>query len=231
MSDNQNITRIKVVYSALAELASEVVFVGGATVSLYKDRIVSESRVTDDVDIVVEIAAYKEFSEIEEKLRGKGFSNDTTSKVVCRYIVKGVVVDIMPTKIDILGFANSWYADGVKHTLNYKIDESINVKIFNAVYFLAAKIEAFKNRGRNDGRTSSDFEDIVYVLNSRSTIWTELSVAPKEVKKYIGECFQELLDNNYLYEWISVHLDWVEQKRVTLIVGGMIDFVKLTLKK
>ena len=97
--------------------------------------------------------------------------------------------------------------------------------------FLAAKIEAFKNRGRNDGRTSSDFEDIVYVLNSRSTIWTELSVAPKEVKKYIGECFQELLDNNYLYEWISVHLDWVEQKRVTLIVGGMIDFVKLTLKK
>ena len=63
-------------------MASEVVFVGGATVSLYKDRIVSESRVTDDVDIVVEIAAYKEFSEIEEKLRGKGFSNDTTSKAV-----------------------------------------------------------------------------------------------------------------------------------------------------
>lgn len=64
------------------------------------------------------------------------------------------------------------------------------------------------------------------MLNSRSTIWIELSKAPREVKKYIGEYFQELLDNDYLYEWISVHLDWAEQKRVSLIVGGIIDFVK-----
>lgn len=69
MSDRDNIVRIKVVHAALEELGPFVVYVGGATVSLYKDRIVSETRVTDDVDIVVEIAAYTEFAEIEEKLR------------------------------------------------------------------------------------------------------------------------------------------------------------------
>lgn len=228
MSDHHNITRIKVVYSALEELASQVVFVGGATVSLYKDRIVSDSRVTDDVDIVVEIAAYREYADIEERLRKKGFTNDMTSKIVCRYIVRGVIVDIMPTSPGILGFTNSWYSDGVKNAVTHKIDESIEVKIFDAVHFLACKLEAFKNRGKNEGRTSSDFEDIVYILNSRNAIWNELEAAPQNVKEYIKKHFQELLGNHYLYEWISVHLDWAEQKRVSLIISGINEFVDLT---
>ena len=36
MNDNDNILRIKAVYNALEELGKSVVFVGGATVSLYK---------------------------------------------------------------------------------------------------------------------------------------------------------------------------------------------------
>lgn len=47
----ESITRIKVVYDALEELANEVVFVGGATVALYADRPSGEARPTDDVDI------------------------------------------------------------------------------------------------------------------------------------------------------------------------------------
>lgn len=38
MSHRENVVRIKVVYDALEELGREVVFVGGATVSLYADR-------------------------------------------------------------------------------------------------------------------------------------------------------------------------------------------------
>jgi hypothetical protein len=35
------------------------------------------------------------------------------------------------------------------------------------------------------------------------------------------------LENHYLYEWISVHLDWAEQKRVSLILSGINQFVDL----
>ncbi len=225
MSDRSNIIRIKVVNDALEELASQVVFVGGATVSLYRDRIVSESRVTDDVDIVIEIAAYGEFAKIEEKLRQKGFINEMTSNVICRYSVNGVIVDVMPTKGDILGFTNQWYAEGVKHAIMYKIDDETQIKIFDAAHFLASKIEAFKNRGENDGRISSDFEDIVYILNSRNTIWEEMKHSPTNVKEYLSKNFQQLLKNEYLYEWISVHIDLIEQKRVTQIIGGINIFI------
>lgn len=225
MSDRDNIVRTKVVHAALEELGPFVVYVGGATVSLYKDRIVSETRVTDDVDIVVEIAAYTEFAEIEEKLRRKGFTNDVTSKVICRYVVKGVVVDIMPTKGDILGFTNPWYEDGVKHAITYQLDSKTEIRIFDAVHFLASKIAAFQNRGNNEGRTSSDFEDIVYLLKSRDALWRELKEAPEEIKQYLKMFFNELLKNNYVHEWISVHLDFSEQKRVAYVIDCLQKFI------
>jgi hypothetical protein len=43
MSHRENITRIRAVYIALEELAPEVVFVGGATVSLYSTRPETET--------------------------------------------------------------------------------------------------------------------------------------------------------------------------------------------
>ena len=52
MSHADNVARIKTVYDALEEIAGEVVFVGGATFSLYADRLATESRPTEDVDIL-----------------------------------------------------------------------------------------------------------------------------------------------------------------------------------
>jgi hypothetical protein len=88
MSHIENITRIKAVYKALEELAGEVVFVGGATVSLYADRPAAEIRPTDDVDILIELMNYSGYVVIEEKLRSKGFANDVESGIICRYRCK-----------------------------------------------------------------------------------------------------------------------------------------------
>jgi hypothetical protein len=71
MSHRENITRIKAVHNALQEMASEVVFVGGATVSLYNDRAGSDTRPTDDVDNLVEVAHYSDYAALEDKLRQK----------------------------------------------------------------------------------------------------------------------------------------------------------------
>lgn len=53
MSHHINITRIKAVNNALEKLRDKVVFVGGATVSLYADSAAEEIRPTEDIDIVV----------------------------------------------------------------------------------------------------------------------------------------------------------------------------------
>ena len=50
MSHHTNIVRIKAIAGLLDQLHEDVVFVGGATVSLYADTKAAEARPTDDVD-------------------------------------------------------------------------------------------------------------------------------------------------------------------------------------
>jgi predicted nucleotidyltransferase len=164
-----------------------------------------EVRSTDDVDIVLELWAYKDYAAIEEQLRKRGFENDQESGVICRYKVQGIIVDVMPTGEKVLNFSNRWYPDGYKTAINYTIDEQHIIKIFTAPYFLASKLEAFKSRGKNDGRSSTDFEDIIYVLENRRSVWDDIKNAPKEVKEYLIEEFTLLLKNPFFDEWVDAH--------------------------
>jgi hypothetical protein len=228
MSHKENITRIKVVHNALGELADRFFFVGGATVSLYTDRMAEEVRPTDDVDILIELTGRVNYAELEEQLRSKSFQNDIASGVICRYKINGVTVDVMPTSETILGFTNQWYAEAVQNGMHVNLDESTVIRIFDPVYFLASKIEAFKGRGGNDGRWSTDFEDIIYLLNNRSRIWLELRESSESIRGYLRDEISALLANKYLDEWISCHLEYAEQSRVTFIMRSLSEFIAST---
>lgn len=129
---HENLLRIKAVHQALKGLEQDYVFVGGATVSLYATNaeLAAEIRPTDDVDIVVELASYKGYAELDDRLRNLGFNNDIVSGVICRYTVQGIIVDIMPTDPSIIGFSNRWYAEGFESAIQYALDEQTTVQIF-----------------------------------------------------------------------------------------------------
>lgn len=206
MGHHENIVRIKSVNNLLLTTGTRFAFVGGATVSLYANREAVEVRPTDDVDVVVEITTYGyEFTKLTEKLLELGFSPDTQSKVICRYLHSGLTIDIMPVKEDVLGFKNSWYEDGLKNAIDYVIDEQSIIKIFTPAYFIASKFEAFNDRGNNDGRTSTDFEDIVFVMDNRPQLWDEINNTDYHVKRYITEQVETLYNNPYYEEWIMAH--------------------------
>ncbi len=69
MSHQINLLRIKAVHTALGDLREKVIYVGGATVSLYAEVKVYEVRPTDDVDVLIEIFALKEYAALEDRLR------------------------------------------------------------------------------------------------------------------------------------------------------------------
>ncbi|SFN33949.1 hypothetical protein SAMN05428949_2486 [Chitinophaga sp. YR627] len=224
MSHHANITRIKAVNNALGALKNDVVFVGGATVSLYANRRAIEVRPTDDVDIVVEIASWHEYAKLEEQLRGMGFTNDVTSNFVGRYLLPGIIVDVMPTNEAILGFSNAWYESGFKNAIDYAIDEQHTVKIFSPPYFIASKLQAFKNRGNNDGRISTDFEDIIFVLDNRSTIWEEMKNADDKVRTFLLEEFSALHNHKYVEEWIEAHAGYSSPPSTLFILDEIRKF-------
>ena len=227
MSHHANLVRIKAVYNALAGLDEIIAFVGGATVSLYADQPEQvDVRPTDDIDILVEIGSYSHYARIQEKLASLGFQPDMETKVICRYKYEGLTVDIMPTEEAILGFANRWYKAGFENLIGCRIDDRTTVNIFSPPYFVASKLEAFKGRGKNDGRTSSDFEDIVFVLDNRRDIWKELSQSGHELNNYLTESFTTLLSNRSIEEWLSAHLEYATAVvRTAFILDEMTKFV------
>jgi predicted nucleotidyltransferase len=224
MSHSINLQRIKVVNKALGSLKDNVVFIGGATISFYPDRHVFEIRVTEDVDIIVEILNYSDRTELEEQLRAIGFEHDIESSVVCRFKIQDIIVDIMPTNDASIGFSNKWYPEGFREAIDYAIDETNSIKILSAPYFLATKLEAFKGRGNNDGRISHDFENIVYILENRGSVWKEMNDLEGEIKDYLKSEFSALLNNRHIQEWIGSHVERASPPRTYYIIEELKKF-------
>lgn len=207
-----NRERLKTVAQALGELKDEVVFLGGAVVGLYAtDPAAPDPRPTMDVDCIIEVQTRASYYQLEESLRAKGFVNDQREGApLCRWIVRGITVDVMPTDPEILGFSNEWYIDGFHHTQTVSLNDGVAINLLEAPYFVATKLAAMKSRGTVDLRTSEDFEDIVYILRNRGSLVSEIQGAAADVREYLATSFAELLVLPVIDEAISSVLDFGE---------------------
>jgi hypothetical protein len=204
----RNIVRIKVVAKALKELNNKVVFVGGAVVDLYADDLSrGETRPTDDVDVFMEIVSRVNYVHIEKRLRKIGFKNDMESNVICRYKYHDIVVDVMPDDETVLGFANTWYKKGINSCQSMKLDDT-EITILNVAYFLATKFEALgSKRHGDDYRLNSDFEDIVYIFDNRTTILQDIFSADNIVNQFLKTSIAVLLIRPNIEEEVSANLE------------------------
>ena len=206
---NYNLVMLEKVANGLGALKDQVVFVGGATVSLYATaELARESRMTNDVDCTIQLTSRGDYYKLEAQLRDLGFENDIREGApICRWIFQEIAVDVMPSGSEVLGFSNPWYPEGIKRSIPFTLPESTQVRIFPVPYFLAAKVEAFQNRGADDIRFSKDFEDIVYLFDSRPDLLEELAAAEPKIKAYLAEKFQELLKDRSIEEGVYIALN------------------------
>ncbi|MDB5025333.1 MAG: hypothetical protein JWP78_3088 [Mucilaginibacter sp.] len=203
---HENLVRLKAVNQVLKDLNQDYVFVGGATVSLYAtDPVADMVRPTDDVDVIVELASYKGYTELEERLHSIGFKNDITSGVICRYKIQGITVDVMPTRPEAIGFSNIWYPEGFQTAIDYPLDKDSDIKIFSLPYFVASKWEAFKVRG-TDFRTSTDFEDLVYIFENAGDFEEQMKVSPIHLRNYLRNELEAVIDRDDFEEGLYAHL-------------------------
>lgn len=203
-----NLAALKTVAEALAELRQKTVFVGGSVVELYcDDPARGEARPTDDIDVVVEILSRGSHADLESELRQLGFRHDIESGIICRYKYGEIVVDIMPTEDQILGFTNRWYKEGINKTVSVFLEGKVTLEIFNVAYFLASKIEALKSeRHGADFRFNSDFEDIIYVFDNRTTIAPDILQADNDIRVYLVNEIRQLLKRPFIEEEIIANL-------------------------
>lgn len=102
----ENVVRVA---KALARLGlGDAVFVGGATIPLLlSDPGAVSPRVTVDVDVVIDPRSRVEYYRLEERRRAAGYLQPAGGPI-CRWLIEGVPVDLIPIDIDIPGFTNRW---------------------------------------------------------------------------------------------------------------------------
>lgn len=178
----------------LRELLDEIVFVGGCAGLLLMPATNSEFRPTDDVDFVVPVTTYLEFTEFEAKLRALGCSNSQErGDPVCRWLVDGITVDLMPVEPTVLGFGNRWYPEALRTPVRVDVGEGVIVQVVSLPVFLATKFEAHGDRGGGVYLGDSDIEDIVLLLAHRIDSYELVLQAPEDVRLFLKEEASKLL--------------------------------------
>lgn len=194
---NQIINRkatIKVA-KALGELNSEVVFVGGAMVSMYIDDPAAEDiRPTKDLDLTFQITTAGKLEELRQKLLQKGFSQTHEDHVICRFRFDDLLIDVMSTQAVGWAPSNRWFMPGFEKAYSLELD-NVTIKLMPLPFFLASKMEAFFDRGMKDLYGSHDFEDIVYIFNYTNTLVDQIQQTGGEVAGYLKACLVRMMQD------------------------------------
>lgn len=206
----------------LRPLLNELVFVGGSVTGLLiTDEAAGAPRTTFDVDAIAEITSYAQYAEFGERLRALGFAEDTSiGAPICRWVHQRTILDLMPLDENILGFSNCWYRAALEAPVAEQLSNDLWIRIVSAPLFIATKLEALKGRGKENLPASHDLEDLISVVDGRSTITEEVQATAPEVRAYIRAEITALLSTPAFIDAMPGFLlpDAISQSRI----GGLL---------
>lgn len=226
-----NLEQLLAAAEVLRPPLSELVFVGGCVTGiLITDEAAGEPRVTMDVDAIAEITSYAQYAEFGGRLRSLGFSEDTREGApLCRWVQRGMILDVMPLDAMILGFSNRWYRAAMEASVRKRFREDLYIRMVTAPYFVATKLEAFRGRGGGDFLRSHDLEDVISVVDGRETLSTEVREAGADLREYVRREIATLLANPGFLDALPGFLlpDAASQSRIGIVLGRLHDLAAL----
>jgi predicted nucleotidyltransferase len=221
MKNTRNTLMLNQVANRLKPLLEQLVFVGGATVDLLlTDNAAQTARPTEDVDTIINVTSKHAYDQISQILMTLGWQNDTESGVICRWVQDGLILDVMPTKEEILSFSNPWYPQAIENSQRHEL-ESNEIFANSAPYFIASKLVAWKQRGQLDYMTSKDLEDIVLVFDGRIELVAEIKNSKANVQAFIAAELTVLLEDQQFLELIEGFVPYDQPERALVLVKRM----------
>lgn len=166
---------------ALRGLEDEYALVGACTAATYPLGAL-DVRPTRDVDLLVRASSYLDWQQKGALLERRGFRPDPLGKHAAQYRLDSlpVPVDVLPTPWEGLGH-NRWYAGAFAER---ERDPGTGIPAITPLWFLATKLEAWRDRGRGDPTTSHDLEDVITVLRGLEGVWSALA-GPRDVQRFV----------------------------------------------
>jgi hypothetical protein len=105
------------------------------------------------------------------------------------------------------------------------------IKIISAPYFLATKLEAFKDRGKQDFLSSHDLEDILAVIDGRSEIVNDLTNSDDILIEYISAELHSLMTNPLFTQALPGYLNYSSEaeQRKLIVEKRIFSIIELAI--
>lgn len=171
-----------------------------------------------------------DYYNLSERLRVKGFKEDMSEAApICRWLIDGVMLDVMPVDTKILGFGNEWYSPAAENAEMVKLQSSEFTKMVSAPYFIMTKLEAFNGRGNGDFLMNHDIEDIIAVIDGRAELLVEIRLSDAAQVSELRNRFKKLLNNNRFIDAVSGHMptDDTSQARAEIVIKVINDIAAM----
>lgn len=181
-------------------------------------------RATIDVDAIAEITSYGAYTDFSLRLRGLGLREDTAEGApLCRWRHGELQIDVMPSEEGILGFSNKWYRQALEAPYLVELSPGLRIQLITAPFFVATKLEAFRERGRGSYLGSRDLDDIVALVDGRDSIVDEIAASSPNVRTYIAEQFRSMVDLQAFTDALQGFLppDDASQERASLVLDRL----------
>lgn len=180
--------QLELAASVLGPLTDEVVFLGGATVGLWRsDPAARAPRVTLDVDVAAEVFSLAGYERFQERLRAQGLEEDRESGVLCRWrdAQSDLVLDVVPIESRLAGIDDRWLADAVVQPRTVDLPSGTSIRAVGPAWLLVLKLQAFADRGEDDALASRDFEDLILLVDGRRELHDEVAALPDHAREFI----------------------------------------------
>jgi len=122
----------------------------------------------------------------------------------CRFLYNGIKVDVMPARDTTGRFSDRWFEYAVKSAV-LKTIGSLTVRTVSAACFIATKLTAFENRGKED-YYHHDMEDIITVLDGRQSLVGEIEAEEISMRDFISGRIEEMLGDERFVDSLPGHL-------------------------
>ncbi len=213
---------IEIVALRLEPIDIPFAFLGGAAVCLLVDNPeLMDFRPTKDVDIIIKVTTPFEMAKLDERLRKHGFQHDMGKGApICRWEIGSCKVDIMPIDQKVLGMNSRWLAEALNTAREKTIAKNISVKVVTPPYFLATKLEAFKDRGNGDFYGSPDIEDMVTLIDGCASMVDEVGKSSNVLRRYLADAFTNIIQAPNFNDAFAGHFpaDLASRQRIPMVL-------------
>lgn len=193
----------------VARALGRVVLIGGSIAPfLHVEPLIRRPRPTDDVDGVVDAPTYAAHGKLQHQLRAAGFTEAIHAGGHAHRwrSPDGDLVDLVPTGAQLGSTGQEWDVLALNEFDVQELQPGIRIRRVRASLFLAMKLAAFRDRGRDDPLYSSDLEDILALVLCRPGIVQEIGAGRQQNASFVQAQLQRLMTDFAIEDLAAAHL-------------------------